>query len=412
MISRLKDLLLTETSKDTGVVFVGTLVNIFLGGLFFIIAPRILGPSGYGLFSTVFATSTMVVRLSSLGMDTGILRFAHINSQRANQFLSIAFKWYLILGLLVAIIGFFVSPTLAFILNQPSITNLLRLAFASTVLFQLTNLFTAGLQARREFVKASIALIANNAARLVFILIGSYFFVMNLYSLSVIFFLTTIVSTLLGKLFLPFEISAIDKSRERDFFKFNIWVWLSLSIAAIPFDNYLLLKLAGPLQTGLYGAPLKLLSYAYQLGGNFTTVLASRFTSFDTDLKAKNFAIKAALLPVFFSTGFIVLILFAPQVVSLFFGKEYILATQVLQIISFGSIFFFASTIPSSLILYYFGKSNVSFIITCLRYILMVVLLVALIPSQKAIGAAWAFTASEIFSFILMTGYAIFRFAK
>src|SRR3989344_3269569 len=121
MVTRIKDLLFTKTSKDTGVVFVGTLVNIFLGGLFFIIAPRILGPPGYGLFSTVFATSTMVVRLSSLGMDTGILRFAHINSQRANQFLSIAFKWYLILGLLVAIIGFFVSPTLAFILNQPSI---------------------------------------------------------------------------------------------------------------------------------------------------------------------------------------------------------------------------------------------------------------------------------------------------
>lgn len=410
MITRIKNLLLTETSKDTGVVFVGTLVNVFLGGLFFIISPRILGPSAYGLFATVFATSTMVVRLSSLGMDTGILRFAHINSQKANQFLTIAFKWYLVIGLVVATIGFFISPALAIILNQPQITNLLRLAFASTILFQLTNLFTAGLQARQEFAKASIALIANNAARLIFLLAGSYFFTLNLYSLSIIFFAATIVSTLLGKLFLPFNLQKIDKSAQQDFFKFNMWVWISMSIASIPFDNYFLIKMAGAFQTGLYAAPFKLISYAYQLGGNFTSVLASRFATFNTDSKAKEFSAKAAILPLIFSSAFIIPISFPSFVISLFFGRTYLQAAQILQILSLGAIFFFVSTIPSSIIFYYFGKSNVSFTITVFRFTLMVGLLIILIPTQKAVGAAWAFTLSEIFSFVMMTSYVFLKF--
>ncbi|EKD90022.1 MAG: hypothetical protein ACD_32C00086G0004 [uncultured bacterium] len=255
-------------------------------------------------------------------------------------------------------------------------------------------------------------LIANNSTRLIIILVGAYLFIINLYSLTLIFFLSTLVSTFLGKLLLPFQTVAIDKSLERKFFKFNIWIWLSMCISAIPFDNYFLLKIAGPLQTGLYAAPFKLLSFAYQLGGNFTTVLASRYSSFDNDEKAKAFSIKAITFPSFFSLAFLLLILFPNLLISLIFGKAYVEAVQILRILSLGSIFFFLSTIPSSIILYYFSKSNISFIITLVRYIAFAILLIMLIPSQKSIGAAYAFTATEGMAFIMMVFYVLLKFQK
>src|SRR3989344_3515314 len=372
MLADFKKLLFSGTGKDTYIVFLGTVINVLIGGVFFIIAPRVLGPAGYGLFSTIYATSVLTVRLSSLGIDAGVLRFTNLTSKESNAFLSIAIKWYLFLGVIAAVVGYILSPMIATLLGQAPITGLLRIAFASTVLFHLTNLFTAGLQARREFLKSSLILIANNSTRLIIILVGAYLFIINLYSLTLIFFLSTLVSTFLGKLLLPFQTVAIDKGLERKFFKFNMWIWLSMCISAIPLDNYFLLKIAGPLQTGLYAAPFKLLSFAYQLGGNFTTVLASRYSSFDNDEKAKAFSVKAITFPSFFSLAFLLLILFPNLLISLIFGKAYVEAVQILRILSLGSIFFFLSTIPSSIILYYFSKSNISFIITLVRYIAFV----------------------------------------
>jgi len=290
MLAKLKKLATTETGKDTFIVFWGTILNVIIGGIFFIIAPRLLGPTNYGLFATVYTTSVLTVRLTSLGIDTGILRFTNSLSKDSNAFLVIALKWYLFLGIAAGVVGYIISPKLAHILAQPSITNLLRIAFASTILFHLTNLFTAGLQAKREFKKAAIMLIANNTSRLLLLIAGSYFFIINLYLLTLTFFLSAIASVIIGGFFMPFEITKINRDLEKKFFKFNIWIWLSLTLSAIPFDNYLLLKIAGPLQTGLYAAPFKFLNYAYQIGGNFTAVLASRFSSFENDSKAKIFS--------------------------------------------------------------------------------------------------------------------------
>src|SRR3989344_4423453 len=74
--ANIENLLYTRTSKDTAVVFTGTFVNVLAGGLFFILAPRILGPSDFGLFSTVIATGMLAANIANFGIDTGILRFA------------------------------------------------------------------------------------------------------------------------------------------------------------------------------------------------------------------------------------------------------------------------------------------------------------------------------------------------
>lgn len=412
MFKQFKNLLFSDTGRDTTIVFVGTLVNVIVGGLFFVIAPRILGPADYGLFSTVIATGIMVASIANFGLDTGILRFAKKGKDQVNKVLSLAFKSYLIFGLTTAILGFFVSRPLANFLGQPNITLLLQIAFAGTIFILLSNFFVAGLQARQEFLKASIVNISSNTARLLILLTSIYFFSVGIYFLTALFFFVTVISSVVGRYYLSFKFEKTDKSLTGKYFKYNIWVAAALIISSIPFDNYLLLRLAGPVQTGLYAAPFKLLTLAYQFGGNFTRVLASRFASFDTDQKAIRFSAKAVFFPLLFATGLIILMFIASPMISLLFGKQYLDTVQILRILSIGFIFFFASTIPSSLILYYFGKSSVSFIITSLRYILFITLLIILVPSQEAVGGALAFSITEFAAFILMSGYVILKFAK
>lgn len=407
MLSELRQLTLSETGKDTIIVFWGTVINVVIGGIFFIVAPRLLGPSSYGLFATVYATSLITVRLTSLGIETGILRFTNNFSKESNEFISIALKWYLFLGLLAAVIGYFISPKLASLLGQPQILTLLRVAFASTILFHLTNLFTSGLQAKREFKKAAIILIANNTLRLVLVFCAAYFLAVNLTSLTFIFFFATLASVVIGIYFMPIKITKINRNLEKKFFKFNIWIWFSLTLATIPFDNYLLLKIAGPLQTGLYAAPYKLLNYTYQVAGNFTAVLASRYSSFENVAKAKAYSKKAAIFPLFFSLAFLFSIVFADPITSGIFGKSYIGSVQIFRILSLGSVFFFMTTIPSSIILYYFGKPQITFSLTVLRITLNIILLLALVQKYQGLGAAIAFMVTEIIIFAATTAYCV-----
>jgi len=91
MIQYFKNLLLSDTGKDTGIVLAGTLINVIVGGLFFILAPRILGPADYGLFATVVATGLMAAAIANFGIDTGILRFAKETGNNSIKF----FHWLL-----------------------------------------------------------------------------------------------------------------------------------------------------------------------------------------------------------------------------------------------------------------------------------------------------------------------------
>ena len=127
----IKTFLYARTSKDTAIVFAGTLVNVIAGGLFFILAPRILGPSDFGLFSTVIATGMLATNIANFGIDTGILRFA--KGEDFNKILSIALKSYLFLGFFIGILGVLISPLIASFLNQSELANLLRIAFAAII---------------------------------------------------------------------------------------------------------------------------------------------------------------------------------------------------------------------------------------------------------------------------------------
>lgn len=412
MLTFLKDILLTETGKDASVVFVGTLINVVIGGLFFILAPRILGPEDYGLFSVVTATGLMAVNFANFGIDTGILRFVNDQDKdRRDKILKLALKAYLFIGFLVFLIGLLLSPILSNALGVPQITNLLRIAFAGVIFILLTNFFVAALQAKKQFLRASLVNISSNAVRLIVLALAAYFFTVDLHFLTALFFFVTIVSVIVGKLFvqLDFLKAKEENVHFKNFFGYNSWVAASLAISAIPFDNYLLVKIAGPVATGLYAAPMKVLTTTYQFAGGFSRVLASRFSSFDTDKKTWDFAIKASPLVILIFIGLILSGFLAPLFVALF-GSQFEQSIPIFRILTVGMAFFFADTIPMAIILYYFGKSKVAFFVTVWHYLVYTTLLIILISRYSALGASIAFTVSEIITFLTLMGYALFKF--
>ena len=404
----IENLFYTETGKDTIIVFLATGINIFIDGLFFVFAPRILGPSDFGIFATIVATGILATNIANFGIDSGILRFVS-GKERNNPYLALAFRAYLVLGLLTAVIGFLISPLLANLLEYSQIVPLLRIAFISVIFILFANFYIAALQARKEFIKASLVNISSNLSKLVMLAIAAVFFSIGLYSITIIFFFTTIISVIVGKVLLPFELKSKSIKNPLVIFNYNLWIALSLIIASIPLDNYFLLKSAGAVQTGLYAAPFKILTFVYQFAGNFTRVLAPRFTSFDTKEKARKFAFKSFGIVVIMSAFLIVLAIVGVPAIALIFGGSFSGSAGLFRILTLGFIFFFAGTVPSSIILYYFGKSQVTFFITALRLAVFAALLYFLVPKMQAVGAAVSYSIAEGVTFLFLAIYSLWR---
>lgn len=409
MLLKLKELVGSETGKDTFIVSTGTVINIIAGGLFFIIAPRILGPNDYGLFSTVIAVGILVNSISNFGIDTGILKFAKKNTHEFHNTLSIAIKSYLIFGLVLTLTGLYFSPFIAEYLNQPQITNILRIAFTGNILLILSNFYVAGLQAKGEFLKASLVNIVSNVSRLILLILAMYLFIVGLKLLTIIFFGSLLASVIAGKYLLPFQYKKTTKNDFVKFHKYNMWIAFSLIVSSIPMDNFILLKVSGPVQAGIYAAPFKILVFIYQLGGNFSRVIASRLSSFDTKEKVISYSRKSSFIIAIFIVGLSIGIILAKPIIEILFGNEFRESVVIFQVLSLGFIFFLASIIPSSVILYFLGKSDVSFKITVSKYVLFLLSLLFFVPQFGALGAAAAFTFAELISFLLMTSYSYFK---
>jgi O-antigen/teichoic acid export membrane protein len=414
MFARFKQYLSRE-NKNAVIVLTGTALNALVGGLFFIAAPRLIGPENYGLFAVVLSTGIMVSSFANLGVDAGILRFASgPESVKRQKVLKLAFYSYLVIGLAIFFLGFLVAQPLAEFFGDVGLTSLFEIAFFGSIVLLLTSFFTATLQAGQKFMQATIVSLSGNIARIVVLLLAAYFYSVNLYFLTILFFFIPIVSIITGRIFMPLDFLKVhDHETEfKSFFGFNLWIAASLAIASFPIDNYLLLKFAGPIATGIYAAPFKLLSVVDQLAGNYSRVLAQKMGSIEKHSRVIYLLKNTAPIAIIVAAGFLVLAMLSPFVVRLLLGKSYLQSIPVFAIISVSSAFTFMTAIPASITLYYFKDPRASFYITMSIVVFWIVSSFLLIPPYAQIGASIAYLLTEVWSFLLFSGFVLLKFRK
>jgi len=404
---------LSKENQNAVIVLAGTALNALVGGLFFILAPRLIGPQNYGLFAVVLSTGIMVSSFANLGIDAGILRFASgPESLRRQRVLKLAFYAYLIIGLLIFLLGFFLAGPLAEFFGMPELTNLFKIAFFGSIVLLLTSFFIATLQAGQKFMQATIVGLSGNIARIVILVLTAYFYSVNLYFLTVLFFFVPIVSIITGRIFMPLDFLKTNghESEFKSFFGFNLWIAASLAIASFPIDNYLLIKFAGPVATGIYAAPFKLLSVVDQLAGNYSRVLAQKMGSLEKNSRAKYLLKNTAPIAILVAVGFLVLALLSPFIVNLLLGSSYLQSVPVFAIIAVSSAFTFITAVPASLTLYYFKDPKASFYITAAIVVFWILSSFLLIPPYAQIGASIAYLLTEVWSFLLFSGFVLYKF--
>ncbi|WP_460025007.1 oligosaccharide flippase family protein [Infirmifilum sp. SLHALR2] len=137
---------LEDFLRGTAWLTAGQLTATFIAGLASIAIARILGPSGYGLYSLSISAAGLLALLSWLGVDQAAVRKASRDRQSSKQVLDTALTFALLNALAVAAAGLASSQLLAQAVGRPEIAATVALASLSVALaipLAATNLLTA-----------------------------------------------------------------------------------------------------------------------------------------------------------------------------------------------------------------------------------------------------------------------------
>lgn len=416
-LTKIQELLKTETFRQSLVTFTGTIVNGVLGIVFMILAARYLGPSNLGLFTISIAVLTLIADIADLGVDTGLVRFvgkyAKSKPEKALQYLKLGLEIKLAIGLIIVLLGFIFTGFLSdVVFSKPELFVPLRLAFVGVIGALLFSFTTHTLQAYQRFVSWSAILIATNGIRLGLLILVGVFSVLNIGSILIIYISMPLLGFVAGLFILPyFFASKHTKASRKDFFHYNKWVAAMTAIAAASsrLDIFISARFLDLDQVGIYSAANQLVQVVPQIVAAFGTVIAPKMASMDTIEKMIEYLKKTQLL-----VGGVALLGFSGIPVAIFFfpsfyGAGYVASIPIFIILLIAMLIFLFSVPIHNAIFYYFSYPKLFFYLAIGHFVIIATTGLFFISQFGAIGAAISVLIGSIFNFIVPALWVVYK---
>ncbi|MGK2848846.1 MAG: flippase [Minisyncoccota bacterium] len=381
---------------------------------------RILGPADYGRFSLVVTLTTMIIILIGNGIPTAMSKYlSEVFENEPERILGIkrqAIKLQIFLMFGVTVVFFFASPLIAWALSDMTLTPLFQLssliipafAAASFYFYYFTGLHFFRLQAILKTLRA--------LGRVFFIILFAYFFglkgALSGYIAAPLF---VFLIALCADIFITHRYFAVTKKPKT---------------IPVAFSGKTLLLYAGPLTfflvfyelistldlyfvksllkddylTGIYSAAITVGRIPYYLFYALTIVLLPAISKTTAERKHKeteslvNTSLRLLVLLLFPLVT--LLIVYAKQILHLFYGSAYAQAVQPMSIFAVG-VGFLTVFYVLSFALNGAGLVKIPMRLTFFGFIGMIILNFLLIPKWGISGASLSTT---LVSFFLMLG--------
>ncbi len=414
-----KEILATKTFSQSALTIFATILSGVLGLFFYLTLAKELGTAAFGIFSVGVATLSLLADVGDLGTDTGLIRFIgkYINEKdKVAKFLKLGLEINLAVWIVVLVIGWFLTPLIAErILLKPELLTPLRLAlfgFGGALLFSFSN---HALQAFQKYTVWSLAQVFGNLVRFLVVLLIIFTIGLNLYNSLYIYILVPFVFFLLSLLFLPkfFKVKN-ELSVSKEFFNFNIWVFIITIISALAArtDTFLITRFLPINQVGIYAAAMQLTSFMPQLAFAIATVAAPKLAGFTTKAMTIKYLKKLQL----FCTGIALVgltgIPVAYLLINKFYGQSYLQSFLPFVILYLGQLLLLMALPAQQAIFYYFAKPKFFVPLSVLHLAIILILGTIFINSLGIVGAAWAVLISEIMLVIMPVSWVVYQFTK
>lgn len=408
--SAIKKLVRTSTFRQSGVTFVGTIINGLLGAVFYIIAARNLGPESFGLLSVAIAVLTLTGDIGDLGTDTGLVRFVgkYIKSdiKKAKRFLKLGLEIKLAVSLLVIIIGIVSAPFFSqIVFTKPELLNPLRIISFGVGTYLLFTFATHSLQAIQKFFVWSVVQISTNFVRLMLIFLLIYLMKLSIENTLFIYIAMPLLGFLITLPILPKRFLKIKNefSVAKDFFHYNKWIAAFTLVAAIGarLDTFISARLLSSYDVGIYSAANQLAQIVPQIVAAVGTVIAPKMSSMDTMKKFISYLKKTQVMISGLVLAGVATIPVSIFLIPIIYGPEYRGSVSVF-IVLFIAMLVFLFSVPIHMSVFYYFAYPKLFFYTSLGHMLIIFVFGWILTSTYgAMGSATTVLIGQIFNFIV-----------
>ncbi len=418
MKQELAQILKTKTIQHSFVTISGTLINGVLGGLFFLILARSLGPQNFGILSFSIVVLTLIADIADLGVNTGVINFMSkhflVDQLKVKQVLKLSLESKVVVWLLILIIGWQVMPYISNeVLQKPELDFYLRLSLVGAGGAMLFSLAASSLQAMQFFKQWSLISISMNAVRLIVVLILIYGLILTPTNAMIIYLAVTFLGFLISLIFLPkdFITTKNEIAQFGSLFHFNKWVALTIMLSAISsrIDSIFLTKIGSLSQVGIYSVASQLASYVPQLSTAIAVVVAPKFGSFTNKKDATAYFYKLQLLCIALGLMGLLIIPVAWFLIPAIYGSSYQESSLIFALLFLGNLIFFISTPAHQAIYYFFSSSKVAFFITLFIFVMNIFLMWFMISWFGLMGAALSVLLISLLNFIISTFWVVIK---
>ncbi len=416
---KLKDILQTRTFRQSILTIFATVTSGVLGLLFYMLVARILGPYNFGIFAVATATLTLIADMGDLGADSGIIRF--VNKYRderpkALRFLKLAFESKVLVWLTISSLGWLITPYIVDnFFKKPELTDVLRFTLLGIGGVMLLSFSSHAIQAYQKYKVWSVLLVMSNLIRFLVITFLALNLTLNLQNTLFTYILIPFVFFIIGLFFLPnFFQAKKEFGLFKEFYSFNIWVFLISIIAVVSsrMDIFLTTKFLSIEQVGIYSAAIQLTSFIPQLSFAIATVAAPKFSSLESKGEVIAYLKKLQLFVLGLAVLGLIGIPVGYMIISYLYGQAYVASFTPFVILYIAQLIFLIALPVQQSIFYFFAKPQVFVPVALGQLSIMIFLGVRLINTFGITGAALTVLVGNLFLFLLPTFWVIYQFKK
>ena len=398
--------------KNSSWLSISQVITSVCAFLWTIIIARYLGVADYGIVSFAISFNLLLGIIMDIGMSTYVTREIAKHKELVYKYTNNIF----FVKLILAIILFFISGILLFLMGYSNLTILVTLVFTLEAIFiSMTGYLNAVFQAFEDLKYQSIGTILNSGFLLLGILITISF---NWGVLAV-----AVSYAIAYSIYFSFMLARYIKRFNFPKFELDLSFIKEVIINSVPFgltnffyniyfsiDVVMLSYLAGDYATGLYKSAYNIINVfttffiVYQ--GVFFPVM-SKFFQESRDLIKVSYELSVKYLLLLIMPISIGVFFYARPIIDLIYSNQYSLASIPMQILIWTVAFLFVNG-AASILLNAVDMERIVTKIYIVAAIFNIVLNLILIPQFSYNGAAIATVLSEI----LITGLTLYYVFK
>lgn len=409
---------LTLFLKEYGTVVIGVGATRLLTLIASVILARKLDVEDFGAFSVAYTVAMLIGQLPGV-LDTSFVRHSAISSLETEQRALLRAHLYIKLVALgvLTVAAFGASDILAtYVFKKAGLGLLLLLAILSGGFFSL---FTTGLafyQCRGQFFRYAGLYFAESLVGLLAVVTYTSFFQpsalgsIGVYALVFGIF-GIIVCSYLYVQSRPLPAVSSLKSQWQRLLRFSSWlIPANLCYTLLErIDMLLLAGFADYFSLGLYGAAVRVVAIFSLFTGNLSVIFLPKAAEAVQSPRALKTYLAQSSLAILGILALITAgIVWAPILISVTLGPNYIGTTELLRVLLVGSAFIALSS-PLSCLIYAIGRTSVIFAQRLMELGTALVMAFLLMPHFAALGAALSLVAAYFIgcSFVILNTYRL-----